>query len=72
MPTDKPTVAGAGSPCKGDCTEQEAWTDWSPSTVYLRARARDQFAALLALAEGDRRGRYECNRPAEDVLQAVG
>jgi hypothetical protein len=59
MPTDSPTVAGAGSPCKGDSTEQEAWNDWSPSTDYLRARARDQFSALLDFSQGCRCGAYE-------------
>ncbi len=58
MPTDKLTVAGQGSCCKGDNEEQDDWRDWAPMSAYLRQRAEDQFSALMALVE-HRRGSYE-------------
>jgi len=52
MPTDTPKVAGHGSCCKGDCTEQDAWRDWPPRSSYLRYRAEAQFSAMLKMVEG--------------------
>ena len=51
MPTNQPKIAGQGSRCKGDNTEQEDWRDWAPTSAYLRDRAKAQFGALLAMAE---------------------
>ena len=59
MPTDSPTVAGPGSCCNGDNTEQDDWKDVPPTSEYLRWRAQRQFTALLELAEDRRRRQYE-------------
>ena len=54
MPTDKPTIAGQRSCCKGDNSEQDDWRDWAPTTAELRSRAGSQFDALLKLVEDDK------------------
>jgi hypothetical protein len=61
MPTNLATVAGDGSCCKGDNSEQDAWRDWAPNSEYLRARSQAQFARLLRLVDdaGSKGGGYE-------------
>jgi len=54
MPTDTPKVAGHGSCCKGDCTEQDAWRDWPPRSSYLRYRAEAQFKRPSTRVTGGR------------------
>jgi len=57
MATDKLNVAGEGSCCKGDYSEQESWAGFPPDSAYLRGRVDAQFSALLSLVEGSSAGR---------------
>lgn len=63
MPTGELTVAGPTSCCKGDHSEQDDWRDLSPTSTYLRQRAKAQFSELLALVD------REAGREAYDSFE---
>ncbi len=59
MSTDKATVAGSGSWCNGDNTEQDDWKEGPPTSAQLRWRAQRQFSGLLDLVEDKTTRSYE-------------